>query len=96
MDVRNNAAASNCGLDKTVKFLVAANSELQMPWGNSFHFEIFTGVTCKLENFSCEVFENCSGVDGSGSSYALLATNTILEMAMDPSNRKLKTGARGT
>lgn len=94
MNVWNNTTASDCGLDKTIKLLIAANSKLQMPRRDALHLEILTGVTCKLEDLRSKVLKNSSGVDGSSCPNTLLSTDAILEMAVDSTDWELKTGTR--
>jgi len=41
VDVRNDTSSCNGCLDQGVQFLVSSNSQLQMPWGDSLHLQIF-------------------------------------------------------
>ena len=56
---------------KLVQLLVVSDSQLQMS-GNDPGLLVVTGsVTSKLKNFSCQVFEDRSQVDGGTSTNAL-------------------------
>jgi hypothetical protein len=71
VNVRNDTAASDGGLDKRVQLLISTNGELQVARSDTFHFQILASIACKLENFSSEVFKDCSSVYGSGGSNTL-------------------------
>lgn len=43
----------------------------------------------ELENFSCEVFEDCSNVDGCLCSYAHLVLGVVLQEALDTTTWEL-------
>ncbi len=64
MDVRNHTTASDGGLDQSVKFLVAADSQLQVTGSYSLHLKVLACVASELENLSGEVLEDGSSVDG--------------------------------
>ena len=64
VDVWQDTAEGNGGSDQSVELLVASNGELKMTGRDTLDFEILGGVACEFENFSGEVFENGSDVDG--------------------------------
>ena len=51
--------------EKFVEFLVVSDGELQMTWDDTGLLVVTGSVTGKFEDFSSEVFENGSEVDGS-------------------------------
>ena len=59
-----DTAEGDGGSDQSVELLVAANGELKMTGRDTLDFEILGGVACEFEDFSGEVFENGSDVDG--------------------------------
>ena len=59
MDVGDDTAASDGGLDQGVELLVTTDGKLEMAGGDTLHAEIARGVAGKLENLSA----NC-GVTG--------------------------------
>jgi hypothetical protein len=50
---------------KLVQFLIVADGELEMTRDDTGLLIVTGGVTSQLEDFSCEVFEDGSEVDGS-------------------------------
>lgn len=57
-------AEGDGGADQGVQLFITADSELQVTRGDTLDFEILCSVTGKFEDFSCEVFEDGSDVDG--------------------------------
>ena len=64
MNVGDDTTTCNGGLDQGVELLVASDGELQMSRCDSLHLEVLAGVSCKLENLGCQVFENGCSVHG--------------------------------
>ena len=58
MDVRNDAAAGNGGLDQGVQLLVTTNGELQVTGGDTLHLQVLGGVACQLENLKVKQSEH--------------------------------------
>ena len=50
VDVRDDAAAGDGGLDEGVQLLVSADGELEMAGGDTLHLQVLGGVTGQLEN----------------------------------------------
>ena len=46
VNVGNNTAASNGGLDEEIELFITADSELKMSGGDSSNFEVFGGISC--------------------------------------------------
>lgn len=65
IDVRQHTTKGNSRANQSVQLFVTPNGELQMTGGDTLDFEIFSGVTGKLENFGGKVFEDGGDVDGS-------------------------------
>ena len=89
MDVRDDTTASNGGLNKGVKLLVAADGELQVARSDSLHLEVFASVASKLENLRSEVLEDGCRIDGGCSTDAAACANSTLEEPVDSSDREL-------
>ena len=65
IDVRQHTTKGDSRANQSVQLFITSNGELQMTGGDTLDFEIFGGVTGKLENFGGKVFEDGSDVDGS-------------------------------
>lgn len=50
--------------DQGIQLFVTTNGELQVAGCDTLNFEIFGGITGKLEHFGGEVFEDGCDVDG--------------------------------
>lgn len=48
MNVRNDTAASNGGLDEKIKLLISSDSQLKMSGSDSSDFEVLGGVSSQL------------------------------------------------
>jgi hypothetical protein len=55
VDVRDDTAAGDRGLDERVQLLVTANGELQVAGGDALHLQILRGVAGQLEHLGGEV-----------------------------------------
>ena len=84
VDVGDDSAARNGGLDQSVQLLVSPDGELEMPGGDSLHLQVLTGVAGQLEDLSSEVLQDGGAVDGSGGSNTARAEAPALQMTMDP------------
>ena len=49
VNVRDDAAASDGGLDEGVQFLVTADGKLQVPGSDTLHLQVLGGVSGQLE-----------------------------------------------
>ena len=65
VDVRQHTTKGDGGTDESIELLIATNGELKVAGSDTLDFEILGGVASKLKNFSCQVFEDSSDVDGS-------------------------------
>ena len=52
VDVRDNTAAGDGGLDEGVQLFVTANGKLQVPGGDSLHLQVLGGIASQLENLA--------------------------------------------
>lgn len=50
MDVGDDAAAGNGGLDERVQLLITADGQLQMARSDALHLQILGGVACQLQH----------------------------------------------
>lgn len=50
MDVGDDTAAGNGGLDEGVQFLVTTDGQLQMAWGDTLHLQIFGSIPGQFQN----------------------------------------------
>ena len=72
VNVGEDTTLGNCDVtEKLVQFLIVADGKLKMTGNDTSLLVVTGGVTSQLENFSSEVLENGSQVDGSTS------TNTL-------------------
>jgi len=96
VDMRNDATAGDRGFDQAVQFLVSSDGELEMPGRDSLHFEILGRVSRQLENLSRQVFQDSGTVNGGGGTNSAVGRGPRLEMSVDSSDGKLKTGLGGS
>ena len=77
--------------EKFVQLLIVSDGELEMT-GNDPRFLVVTGgISCQLENLSCEVLHDGGQVDWGSGSYTL-GIVAFAQMTMDTSNGELKSG----
>jgi hypothetical protein len=66
VNVWQDTTLCDCDVSKKfVQFLIVADGELEMTRDDTGLLVVTGGVTSQLEDFSCEVFEDGSEVDGS-------------------------------
>ena len=93
VDVRNDTAASDRGLDQGVELLITADGELQVARRDALDLEVLGGVASELQHLSREVLEDRGAVDGSRSSDTAIGSEAALEEAVDTTDRELEAGA---
>jgi hypothetical protein len=90
VDVWDNTATSDSGLDEGVQFFITSDGKLQVSWCDSLDLQVLRGVTSELQDFGSQVFEDSSTVHcGSGSNSAV-GTNSALQKSMNSSDGELK------
>ena len=62
VDVGNHPTPGDGGLDQRVELLVPPDGELQVPGGDSLHFQVLTGIVCQLLTFSKFCFIECKSM----------------------------------
>jgi len=76
--------------DQGIEFFVSADGKLKVAGGDTLNFEILRGVSCELENFSSQVFENGGNVDGSLGSHAHFVLGVVLQETLDTTAGELE------
>ena len=89
MDVGDHTTASDGGLDQSVEFLVAADSELKVTGSNALHLKVLAGVAGQLEDLSGEVFKDSGSVDGRSGTNAAVGAHSALKESVDSSDGEL-------
>lgn len=56
VNMRDHTTSSNGTFDECIELLIASNGELQMPWCDSLHFQIFACISGQLKHLCCQVF----------------------------------------
>jgi hypothetical protein len=86
MDVGEDTTLSNGDVtEKLVQFLVIADSKLKMTGDDTGLLVITGGIASQLEDFSSEILENSSEVDGSTGTDTLSVVS-LAEKTMDTTN----------
>ena len=88
-DFWNLAVLHVAGADKSVQFLIASDSKLQVTRRNTLDLQILGGVASELEDFGGEIFEDGGNVDGSFGAHAHLVLGLRLQEALDTTAREL-------
>lgn len=93
VDVGDDTAASDGGLDEEIELFVTADGQLKVPGGDPPDLEVLRGVTGQLEHLSSEVLEDGSGVDGGGGADSVAGSDSALEEPVDPADGELETSS---
>ena len=94
MDVGDDTAAGDGGLDKGVQLLVTADGELQVARCDTLHLEVLARVTRQLQHLGRQVLEDRRRVHGRGSTDTLVGVHPRLEESVDTTHGELKAGLR--
>ena len=78
--------------EEFVQFLVVADGQLKMTGDDSRLLVITSGITCQLENFSGQVFQDCSQVDGCTGTDTLSIVS-FSQKTVDTTDRELESCA---
>jgi hypothetical protein len=65
---------------------------LQMARCNTLYFQIFAGISCQLEYFGRQVFQNGRRVDGRRGSDSVSLVDRVFQEPVDTTDGELKTG----
>ena len=89
VDVGNDTTTGNGSLDKSVKFLVTADGQLQVTGCDTLNLQVLASVSVELENLSGEVLKDRGGVDSRSSTNTAVRANSRLQESVNSSNREL-------
>lgn len=90
VDVGDDTAASNGGLDQCIQLLVSADGQLQMAGRDALHLQVLGGVSCQLQHLSGEVLEDGARIHGRGGTDTLLVRHALLEETVNTTHRELQ------
>lgn len=93
VDVGDHTSSGNGSLDKEIELFVTSDGQLQVSGGDSSHLEVLWGIACKLENFSSQILQNSSSVNGGGWTDSVLGWDSALQESVDSTDRELKTSS---
>jgi len=91
VDVWQDTSEGDGRADKGIEFFVSTDGELKVAGCDTLDFEILCGISCKLEDFSGQVFENGGNVDCSLGTNAHLILGVVLQETLDTTAGELKT-----
>jgi len=89
--MREDTTKGDRGADERVEFFVSADGELQVTRGDTLDFEILGGVSCELEDFSGQVFEDGGNINCSLGSNTHLILGVVLQETLDTTAGELET-----
>lgn len=90
VDVRDDATASDSGLDQRVQLLVATDGELQMTRCDALHFQVLGRVAGQLEDFGGEVLQDGSAVHGRGGADTTLGNYGVFQESVNTADWELR------
>lgn len=64
VDVWQNTTERDSGSDQGVQLFITADGKLKVSRGDTLDLEILGGVACEFQDFSGQVFQDSSNVDG--------------------------------
>jgi hypothetical protein len=89
LDVWQNSTLSDGDSgQELVQLFVVTDCQLQVTGDNSGLLVVTGGISCQLENFSCQVFHDCSQVDWSSGTNAFSVVS-LTQQAMDTTDWEL-------
>lgn len=94
VDVGDDTAAGDGGLDEGVELLVAADGELQVARRDTLHLEVLARVTRQLQHLGRQVLEDRRRVHRGGGTDALVGVHPRLEESVDTPHGELQAGLR--
>ena len=90
MDVRDDSAAGDGGLDQGVEFLVTADRELQMAGGDALDLEVLAGVAGQFEDFGRQILEDRRRVDCGRRTDAVSVVDRLLQEPVHSTDGELQ------
>jgi len=93
--VWQDTSEGDSGANEGIEFFVTANGKLEMARSNALDLEILGSVSSELENFSSQIFEDCSNIDGSLGSNAHLVLGVVLQETLDTTAGELESCLAG-
>jgi len=94
VDVGDDAAAGDGGLDQGVQLFVSADGQLQVAGSDTLHLQILGGVTGQLENLGSQVLQDGCRVDGGCGADSAVGGSAVLQVTVNTAHWELKAGAR--
>ena len=92
VDMGDDAAASDGGLDERVELFVAADRELQVAGRDALHTQVLGGVASQLQNLGSEVFQDRRSVDRGRGTHATVGVDAGFQLAVDAAHWELRRG----
>ena len=89
MDVRDDTAACDRGLDEGVELLVTTDGELEMAGRDTLDLQILARVAGELEDLGGQVLKDGGRVDGGGGTDTLGLLDGGLEETVDTTDGEL-------
>jgi len=91
VNVRQDTTLRNCDVpEKLVQFLIVADGELKMAGDDTGLLVVTSSIAGQLKDFSSEIFEDRSEVDGSTSTNTLSVV-ALSQKTMDTANWERET-----
>ena len=94
MDVGDDTAARDGGLDQRVQLLVSADRELQVARCDPLHLEVLARVTRQLQHLGGQVLEDRRRVHRRCRTHTLVGVHPRLEESVYTSDRELQARLR--
>jgi len=93
VNVRNDTTASDGGLDERIEFLISANGELKMSWGDTLYPVVLRCITSQLEHFSSQILQDGGAIYSRSRPHTSVIGSALLQEAMDSSYGELQTSS---
>lgn len=70
VDMWDDSSTGNGCFDECIEFFVTSDGELEMTWGDAFHFEILRCISCQFKHFCGEVLQDRGRIYCSSRTYS--------------------------
>jgi len=90
VDVGDDTAAGDGGLNQRVQLLVTSDGQLKMSGGDPLDLEILGSVAGQLQHLGSQVLQDGRAVHGGRRSDSAVGSGAALEMSVNTSHRELK------